>query len=50
MKNNTVKNITKKEFPKFVEWLVANGYKRLPTGLERYEAIAMYRMDEMEAK
>ena len=49
--NNTMKtHITKKEFPKFVEWLVANGYKRLPTGLERYEAIAMYRMDEMEAK
>ena len=43
-------NITEKEFPKFVEWLVANGYKHLPTGLERYEAIAMYRMDEMEAK
>ena len=36
------KLISKAEFPKFVSWLVANGYKKLPKGLDRIEAVAMY--------
>ena len=42
------KLISKAEFPKFVSWLVANGYKKLPKGLEAYEAVAMYYMDKAD--
>lgn len=40
------KIISKKEFPKFVSWLAANGYKKLPKGLDAYTAVVMYQMDK----
>lgn len=38
------KLISKAEFPKFVSWLVANGYKKLPKGIEAYDAVVLYQM------
>ena len=44
------KLISKAEFPKFISWLVANGYKKLPKGLEAYYAVAMYLIEKAEIK
>ena len=42
------KLISKKEFPKFVSWLLANGYKKLPKGLEAYNAAVLYLIDKAD--
>ena len=42
------KLISKAEFPKFLSWLVANGYKKLPKGLDKIIAVAMYRIEKAD--
>lgn len=40
-----MKKMSRKEFEEFVHWLAANGYKKMPKGLDAWAAYALFKYD-----
>ena len=43
-----MKNISKNEFMRFVSWLVTNGYKKMPKGLDAMFAYSMFKYENKD--